>query len=707
MSAINVVCVIGSGVMGSGIAAQIANSRTKVILLDIADKNSTDKNTIVKSAFEKLFSQKPAPLSHPDYAQYIQIGNLDDDLDAIKEADLVIEVIVEKLEIKHSLYNSILPYLKPSAILASNTSTLPLKKLKEQLPDEVKKRFIITHFFNPPRYLELLELVTDQDTSLAIIPEISQFLTKKLGKTIVNCNDTPGFIANRVGCFLLELVVRKALINNLDPVIIDQIFSKYLGFPATGIFGLYDLIGHDVMALISNSLLSSLPQNDLYHQIYQPVHVLEQMATAKLLGRKTGAGFYKISKDSNGNTKKEVISLDNLQYVEASLNSLPYANLEQLIDTDDKYGKFIDDVLTTFFKYITSLIPSVTEHPDNIDEAMKLGYNLKFGPFELMQRLSINNSGSYVSNNKILPNIGTKFLETSEKAIMIQLILENKAADFGTVEDRYIFRITSKMNVLDNDVFNLLVDAIAYCEARGENLYIYPRGSNFSAGANLLYLKNCIENKDIKSLETFIHNGQKAMMAIKYAKIPVIACARGVALGGGCEILLHSSVVIGHQNLNAGLVELGVGLIPGWGGVKEMFLRSKGDKKELLKGLGNILWQNKSSSCYQFGQDYMTKCKENMNKNFLFREAMTMNLDGFKPINVSSNIELPKIDLKSEFDTSAFNALQLDVLEFLQTIINQQSVSEELLLGYEKEKFAQLAFRPLALENIKKVVAPS
>nr|WP_245969044.1 3-hydroxyacyl-CoA dehydrogenase family protein [Candidatus Rickettsia colombianensi] len=293
------VCVIGSGVMGSGIAALIANFSHKVVLLDIIAKDSDDSNKIVKNAVENLHKQKPPPLSFPDKANFITIGNLEHDLDLIKECDLVIEVIVEKLEIKHQLYNKIIPYIKEDAIIASNTSTLPLKRLKEDLPDNIKSRFVITHFFNPPRYMELLELIIDPTVKPEVIERVSEFLTKTLGKTIVKCNDTPGFIANRVGCFLLELVARKAISQNLDVATIDKIFTSCLGLPSTGIFGLYDLIGHDVMKLISSSLLAALPANDAYHKIYVNTPVLDKMIEKKLIGRKGDGGFYRLSV-SNG-----------------------------------------------------------------------------------------------------------------------------------------------------------------------------------------------------------------------------------------------------------------------------------------------------------------------------------------------------------------------------------------------------------------------
>ena len=330
MSLIKKVCVIGSGVMGSGIAAQVANSRTKVILLDIADENSENPSNISASALVRMQSQKPAPLSRPSLAKYITTGNLRDHLNLISECDLIIEVIIERLDVKHALYETLLPYLKDGAIIASNTSTLPLAKLKEKLPQSVQNRFIISHFFNPPRYMELLELVSDVNNDSSVIERAEEFISKKLGKIIIHCNDTPGFIANRIGCFLLECTVRKAIEKGLDPAVIDQIFTKLLGFPSTGIFGLYDLIGHDVMALISKSLVSALDSIDKYNEIYTESGILSVMKSRGLLGRKSGAGFYKVSKDQ-GKTIKQIFDFKSLEYVGLELVEIP-KTLEELFN---------------------------------------------------------------------------------------------------------------------------------------------------------------------------------------------------------------------------------------------------------------------------------------------------------------------------------------------------------------------------------------
>jgi 3-hydroxyacyl-CoA dehydrogenase/enoyl-CoA hydratase/3-hydroxybutyryl-CoA epimerase len=725
MEEIRTVCVIGSGVMGSGIAAQVANSKTNVILLDIA-ATAGDKNQIVQTAYDKLFTTKPPLLSHPLYAKYIKIGNLEDDIGLINEADLLIEVIVEKLEIKHKLYESIAKYLKPGAILASNTSTLPLARLREKLPPNIRKNFVITHFFNPPRYMELVELVTDEETSRTIIPKLSNFITKFLGKTIVNCNDTPGFIANRIGCFLLELVVRKAIKEGLDPQKIDDIFSKDFGFPSTGIFGLYDLIGHDVMDLISKSLLQALPSSDKYHEIYIPAPLLDAMRAKGAIGRKAGAGFYKMVKDESGKSVKQVIDLS-------------WRGNEETVTIQDKYKKvldghvvlqaprhddlaenqFIQQALHQFFSYVKSLIPEVTTKPEDIDKAMKLGYSLKYGPFELMERVGTKNDIARGQSDR--GNLVTKTGRLDKEITTLPMVARNDAHPY------YIFTIGTKMNVLTLEVFNRMIEAVNYCEDKNLPMYILPEGNNFSAGADLRYLKELIESKNYKDLEEYLALGQRAMMSLKYAKIPIIACAKGAALGGGCEILLHSHHVIAHQNLNAGLVELGLGLIAAFGGTKEMFMRSWGDKTKLLRNLRNILTQNKSNSADYFAEDYEVDCTVCMHKDLLLEEGMEVSDVIPAQAGISANLfsdprlrgddkegsggdkKSPQDDVFFSFNDLSFaipkpDALQLDIINFFQKIIARKAITEQQLLDLEREKFLELAFKPLALEKIVKLV---
>lgn len=712
------VCVIGSGVMGSGIAALIANSSHEVVLLDIADKNSDDPNKLVKNALENLHKQKPPPLSFPDKADFITIGNLDNDLEVIKSCDLVIEVIVEKLEIKHQLYNKIIPYLKEDAIIASNTSTLPLKRLKENLSDEIKSRFVITHFFNPPRYMELLELIINPIVKPEVIEKISNFLTRTLGKTIVKCNDIPGFIANRVGCFLLELVARKAIKQQLDIVTIDKIFTSCLGLPSTGIFGLYDLIGHDVMKLISSSLLASLPESDAYHKIYVNTPVLDLMIEKKLIGRKGDGGFYRLSV-SQGKKVKEVINVNDLSYKPAAKPEATFTNLDELLTSDSVYGKFFAEIITEFYVYLASLVPMVTDNVYDIDAAMKLGYSWKYGAFELLTlhikggwELIIKNANlmhltlpQYLANKEYQKIDVQKFKAHKDILKESTVLIENSSAKLVVYREALVFVIITKMNCLNQDVFYLLQEAITHAENENKPLYIYPQGNNFSAGADLRVFLSYIENGNFHDLENLLKVGQQTMLHLKYSSSHIISCGRGVALGGGCEILLHSSYIVANTDLNAGLVELGVGLVPGWGGITEMFVRSKGDKNKLVKNIRNIVEQNKSSSADYFKADYdIENISVNINKHYILDDALQLSLPK-KVVPTPHKLTLPKVSLAKEIDTSKYNDLQNKVLSKFQDIIDKHNeTNEEELLEYEREIFLELAKDPKTIEKLREIV---
>ncbi|AGJ01792.1 3-hydroxyacyl-CoA dehydrogenase/enoyl-CoA hydratase family protein [Rickettsia prowazekii] len=712
------VCVIGAGVMGSGIAALIANSSHQVVLLDILDKDSNDPNKIVKNSVKNLHKQKLSPLSFPDKVNFITIGNLEHDLDLIKECNLVIEVIVEKLEIKHQLYNKIIPYLKEDAIIASNTSTLPLKKLKVNLPNNIKSRFVITHFFNPPRYMELVELIIDHTIKDEVIVKVSVFLTKMLGKTIIKCNDTPGFIANRVGCFLLELVVHKAIAQNLNFVTIDQIFSRCLGLPNTGIFGLYDLIGHDVMKLISSSLISALPKSDDYHRIYTNTKVFDKMIEHNLIGRKGEGGFYRLSV-SNGKKIKEVINISDLSYHPVQKVDISFNSLNELLSSNSIYGKFFSEIITEFYIYLTSLVPSVTNNIYDIDTTMKLGYSWHYGPFELLT-IAVKNGWNLIIKNADLMNIPLpKYLASKEyqkidkqkfnsKKDFLQeskIVLSNDSANLIHYCENLVFVITTKMNSLNHNVFYLLQEAVSKAENYGKNLYIYPQGNNFSAGADLKLILSYIQDGNFHNLENLLKLGQQTMRYLKYSSVHIISCARGVALGGGCELLLNSSYIVANQELNAGLIELGVGLIPGWTGVTEMFARSNGNKTKLIRNIKNIIEQNKTSSADYFKADYGIKNMQvNMNKHYILDDALKLRISK-KIVSIPNKITLPKINIVSEIDTSKYNELQNKVLNKFQNIIDKHNeISEAELLTYEREMFLELAKTPQTIEKLQAIV---
>lgn len=713
MSKIEKVVVIGSGVMGSAIAAQIANSKTHVVLLDLPSETGNDRSSIARTAKDKLLSTRPAPLSHFSNANYITVGNLDDNLEEISDADLVIEAIIEKLSIKHNLYEKISKYLADNnALLASNTSTLPLQDLVKGAPKSLRSRFYITHFFNPPRYMELLELVSpanEDKQSKANTTRLTNFIEQKLGKRVINCKDTPGFIANRIGCYFLELSVRKAIEEALKPVIIDKIAQKYFAFPSTGIFALYDLIGHDVMELISKSLTSSLQNSDPYNGIDLSNPTLKHLKDKGNIGKKSGAGFYKIDKisDSNGKTKKVTyqLGLTDMNYHDVSNAVFPNlpSTVEDFLQADNEYSRYFKYIMQAYFSYCVSLIPSVTDNISDIDDAMKLGYGMKLGPFELFAKMPKAIQESITINPKT-----QRLLTDSEKNTKTRssenIISQNDSALLVEKKDGYFFLLQSKMGTLNADIFNALINAIDIAEKNKKNLYIGSNAAVFSAGADLNYFYEKISNKEFNDISALIKLGQRALMRLKYSTTNIVVAASGLALGGGAEIILHSRNKILHQNINAGLVEVSVGLIPGWGGTKEMFMCGILDHDTLLENISNIIFSRKATSAEYFNEQYHTNCAINMNLRLLFEEAVSMDK---KPCLAKDldKLQIHKINLQDlKTEPCKFDKLQLDLIDFFQEIINTQTYSEDELLRLEHDKFIELCKAPYSIERIARVL---
>ena len=701
MSKIQKVCVIGAGVMGSGIAAQIANAGFKVLLLDIASKEA-DKSSIAKAAIQKMLTAKPAPFSHPKRAGFIIPGNLDDDLEQIRDCQLIIEAIVEKLDIKHSLYSKIAPYVSPSAIIASNTSTLQLSNLVQHLPEDMVRNFMILHFFNPPRYMRLLELIAAKSAPSNTLSEVKRFLTHDLGKTVVKCNDTPGFIANRVGCFLLEVVLHKTIEYKMDVEVVDHIFIKCFNLPSTGIFGLYDLIGLDVMVLIANSLKASMKKDDRFVEIYELLPQITQMINENYIGRKGAGGFYRLRNDGYSKVK-EVMDLRSITYRPIKQDFAGFDDIKDVLARADNISKAFKEIIEEFGNYVSSLIPEVTDSIYDVDLAMKLGYSWKHGPFEMLYR--VYKEGFNIPKfNEIAKNIDPVKFAGNTISQSHEVILKNDSAILASVQDILRFSVTTKMNCLNHDVFRLIIDSVHYSETYNKPLYIYSDTTHFSAGADLKIFLNAIVNKDSNAVSEFISLGQKAMQTLKYCKVPVIAAARGVAVGGGCEILLHSDFVVANQQISAGLVEVGIGLIPAWGGLKEMILRSGGDKATLLRNLKNIISQNKTLSSDYLLEDYTINSKCSMNFDYLWEDATASEILKHVP---------QKLDLKNEVSIPIFDAQELLVdkidahTEHIVSAISTLSgrhMTEEQLLDFERETFLSLIFAAEVRQKIEKFI---
>lgn len=618
------VAVIGSGVMGSGIAAQVANAGLPVVLLDIVPKNleeGGDRSKIAKGAIEKLLKQDPAPLMSTRNAKLITPGNLEDDLKLLEDCDWVIEVVLEDLKIKHATYEKIAPHLKKGAILSSNTSTIPLEMLVQPLSKDQKKNFLITHFFNPPRYLRLLEIVVGKDTDAGVVKTVTDFCDIKLGKGVVKCKDTPGFIVNRILTFFMQSALNVAVEDKVSIEVADAILSKPVGIPKTGVFGLIDLVGVDLMPHLAESLLSTLPENDPYRKIYKDYPFIDGMIKAGYTGRKGKGGFYRLGEGK----VKQALDLQSSVFDEASYKKAERPKLASMdagkkglravVETDDEGGRYAWKVLRDTLVYAASLVPAIADSVAEVDEAMRLGTNWKKGPFELIDQLgakyfadrlkadgiavpkileSVGDGAFYKVEDGTLTYFGTDgkyhavpraegVLLLSDIKLASKPVIKTGSAAVWDVGDGVLcVEFTGKMNALDEQVFDAYQQAIKLI-TKGDQykaMVIYNEGSHFSAGANLGLALFAINLALWPQIEELVSGGQKIYKALKYAPFPVVAAPSGMALGGGCEILLHVDHVQAHAETYTGLVEVGVGLIPGWGGCKEMLLRYQEEERE-------------------------------------------------------------------------------------------------------------------------------
>ena len=383
------VVVIGSGTMGSGIAAQIANANIDVTLLDLPSKEGS-RNQITENAKERIKKLRPPLLVEKNKAELIKVGNIEDDFNEVAEADWVVEAVVERIDIKHNIYDKIQTTRKNNSIISSNTSTIPLKILSANMSDEMKKNFCITHFFNPVRYMALLEIVTEEVNDIEKINLLKQFCDEKLGKGVIICNDTPGFIGNRIGVYAMQVAMTEAFKMKISIEEADAVFGRPMGIPKTGIFGLYDLIGIDLMADVLKSFIKELPKEDPFHEVAHEIPLVTKLIETGYTGRKGKGGFYRMNK-SDGKKILEAINLETGEYHPSQKINLGMGDkidINRLIQRKDKYGEYAKSILTKVIRYAAYLIPDVSSKYIDIDDALRLGFNWTVGPFECFQILT-------------------------------------------------------------------------------------------------------------------------------------------------------------------------------------------------------------------------------------------------------------------------------------------------------------------------------
>lgn len=597
------VCVIGAGTMGSGIAAQVANAGDKVLLLDVPAKDGS-RNGVTENALKRIEKSDPPLLMKPENIERIEIGNIEDDLAKIADCDWIVEAIVERLDIKRNLYRSLLPHLKDGAMVSSNTSTIPISLLMEDMPDELRKRFCITHFFNPVRYMRLLELVEGEETEAEVMRVLADYNDRSLGKGVVECADTPGFLGNRVGVFAMQAAIHEAGALGIDIEDADAIFGRPMGIPKTGAFGLYDLIGVDLMADVVRSLRSILPQGDPFHEVGAENDLINSQIEKGFTGNKGKGGFY-----AEIDGASMALDLANGEWRERK-KDLPELSLRgeregirALLEGNDKLSQFAWRVLARILTYSASLVPEVTDTPQDIDDAMKLGYNWVKGPFELIDEIGSEAFVARLEAEKwhvpafLRETRGESFYKVEDGQLKVRHaegayhpvnlpngvvrfhmlrqtlkpVAENGSASLFHLDGGVrLVEFHSKANALDGDSMKIVAAAAA---DPGPGIIVHNDGQHFSAGVNLERFKAFIEAGDWDGIDRFLHDFQMAVEALLYCDAPVVGAPSGLAIGGGYEVLAHCDHVVAHSNSVLGLVETVVGVVPGGGGVKETYLR--------------------------------------------------------------------------------------------------------------------------------------
>lgn len=646
------VAVIGSGIMGTGIAAHLANAGIPSLLLDIVpkytdedakaglketDKSFRDKiatlaiqNTVLESKPALIFSKKDAKLITP--------GNIEDDLPKIKECDWVVEVVVERLDIKQKVFTSIEKYLKPGTVISSNTSGIPLKSMSEGRSAEFKKNFIITHFFNPVRYMKLVEIVSGPDTNPEVVKMMADFLENKLGKGVVYAKDTPNFVANRIGIYAWMAGLKEAMEKGLTVEEVDKIVGSPLGRPKTAAFRTADMVGLDTIVHVSKNTYD-LCLNDEGREAFKIPPVLEKMVEKKMLGNKTKQGFYKVNKQADGS--KQILSLNLKTFEYAPEQKVRYEslgaikNIEDLkerikafVNAQDKAAQFAWVMTKNTLVYAANRIPEIADDIVNIDNAMKWGFAWDIGPFETWDALGVKETATRIESEggkvpavvkQVLEKGDATFYKKQEDKTLFfdfksnsykpvpqkpnQIVLQtlkdqkreikaNSGASLVDLGDGVLcVEFHTKMNAIDNDIGQMLNDGLDLLEKDNKyvGMVLGNDAQHFSAGANLMLLWLESQQKNWANIEALVKGFQEVTQRIKHFKKPVVAAPFGMALGGGCEISMACHAARMHGELYMGLVEVGAGLIPGGAGNLRVLLNIEAARKAKgVKGWAGI-----------------------------------------------------------------------------------------------------------------------
>ncbi|TXD50119.1 3-hydroxyacyl-CoA dehydrogenase/enoyl-CoA hydratase family protein [Polaribacter sp. IC073] len=628
------VAIIGSGIMGSGIACHFANIGVEVLLLDIVPRELTDKekakgltledkvvrNRLVNEALTASLKSKPSPIYNQKFASRITTGNLEDDIAKVADVDWIMEVVVERLDIKKIVFEKLEKYRTPGTIISSNTSGIPIKFMNEGRSEDFRKHFAVTHFFNPPRYLKLFEVVPGPDCKQEVTDFLMTYGEKFLGKTSVLAKDTPAFIGNRVGIFGIQSLFHQVKELGLTVEEVDKLTGPVIGRPKSATFRTVDVVGLDTLVHVANGIYENCP-NDEAHELFKLPSFINTMMENKWLGSKTGQGFYK--KTVNAEGKKEILTLDldTLEYRPSKRAKFATLELTKTIDKPidrfkvlvggkDKAGEFYRKNFAAMFAYVQNRIPEISDELYKIDDAMKAGFGWENGPFEIWDAVgvekgielmkaegaapatwvtemlaagsksfySIKEGATYfydIPSKKQTKKPGQESFIILDNIRKTTEVFKNSGVSVQDIGDGILnVEFQSKMNTIGGDVLAGLNKAIDLAEKDFQGLVVGNQAPNFSVGANIGMIFMMAVEQEYDELNYAIKYFQDTMMRMRYSSIPTISAPHGMALGGGCEISLHADKVVAAAETYMGLVEFGVGVIPGGGGSKEMALRA-------------------------------------------------------------------------------------------------------------------------------------
>ena len=632
---INKVAVIGSGIMGSGIACHFANIGVEVLLLDIVPRELTDKekekgltledeqvrNRIVNQSLQDSLKSKPSPIYHKDFANRIKTGNLEDDISKVADVDWIIEVVVERLDIKKQVFENVEKHRTPGTIITSNTSGIPIKFMNEGRSEDFRKHFCGTHFFNPPRYLRLFEIIPGPDTSEEVLDFLQMYGEKFLGKQSVLAKDTPAFIGNRIGIFSIMSLFHQVKDMGMTVEEVDKLTGPVIGRQKSATFRTVDVVGLDTLVHVANGLHENVPEDE-EHDLFALPDFIQTMMDNKWLGSKTdNTGFYKKIRKDDGSSEIKTLDLDKMDYRDqkkASFETLEMTKsidnvadrFEVLIKGKDKAGDFYRKSFSALFAYVSNRIPEITDELYKIDDAMRAGFGWEHGPFQIWDAIGVKKGIAMMKDEGYEPNSWvTEMLESGSDSfytvkegntyyydidakqqqkipgqdafIILDNIRESKEVfknsgvvveDLGDGILNVEFR--SKMNAIGGDVLDGLNKAIDLAEKEYQGLVVANTGKNFSVGANIGMIFMMAVEQEYEELNMAIKYFQDTMMRMRYSGIPTVAAPHAMTLGGGCELTLHADRVVAAAETYIGLVEFGVGVIPGGGGTKEMTVRA-------------------------------------------------------------------------------------------------------------------------------------